>query len=210
MFSLVVLALFASSVVSFSPISQHLPAAITIRRRGEQQHTTSFSITTLSMAAPTLYGSPGSRSPLVNWAAYELNVPLVMASDLSKNPHPFGQIPCLTDDDDGGVVVFESGAILNYLQSKADSNKVLHGDARTAAITSWIAWANASLDPICFLEREGRVWVYLYNILLHHISLFHTFVLYSLLLTTILSLSLLLTLWISTNNNFMDILQKYH
>jgi glutathione S-transferase len=159
MFSLVVLAFFASSAASFSPISQHLPAATTIRRRGEQPTTSSsfYTTTSLSMAALlTLYGSPGSRSPLVNWAAYELNVPLV-AGDLSKNPHPFGQIPCLADDDDGGVVVFESGAILNYLQSKADNNKVLHGDARTAAITSWIAWANASLDPICFLEREGRV-----------------------------------------------------
>lgn len=91
----------------------------------------------------------------MNWAAHELNVPLV-AGDLSKNPHPFGQIPCLTDDDDG-VVVFESGAILNYLQSKAGINKILHGDARTAAVISWIAWANASLDPICFLERDGRV-----------------------------------------------------
>lgn len=104
--------------------------------------------------ALTLYGSPGSRSPLVNWAAYELNVPLE-AGDLSKNPHPFGQIPCLTDD--GNVVVFESGAILNYLQSKANNDKVLHGDARAAAVTSWIAWANASLDPICFLENNGRV-----------------------------------------------------
>ena len=45
----------------------------------------------LSMAL-TLYGSPGSRSPLCNWAALELKLPLE-AGDLSKNPHPFGQIP---------------------------------------------------------------------------------------------------------------------
>jgi glutathione S-transferase len=102
----------------------------------------------------TLYGSSGSRSPLVNWAANELNIPLE-AGDLSKNPHPFGQIPCLTDDN--GVVVFESGAILNYLQSKAN-DKGIHGDAKYAAVTSWISWANASLDPICFLETpDGKV-----------------------------------------------------
>ncbi|KAL7524234.1 hypothetical protein ACHAXR_000485, partial [Thalassiosira sp. AJA248-18] len=105
--------------------------------------------------ALTLYGSPGSRSPLVNWAANELDLKLE-AGDLSKNPHPFGQIPCLTDDD--GVMVFESGAILNYLQSKAD-NKGIHDDKRSAAIASWVAWANASLDPICFLETpEGKVY----------------------------------------------------
>ena len=104
--------------------------------------------------ALTLYGSPGSRSPLCNWAANELDLKLE-AGDLSKNPHPFGQIPCLTDDNN--VMVFESGAILNYLQSKADK-KGIHDDAKAAAITSWIAWANASLDPICFLETpEGKV-----------------------------------------------------
>jgi hypothetical protein len=27
-------------------------------------------------------------------------------------------------------------------------------------VTSWISWANASLDPICFLETpDGKVWV---------------------------------------------------
>lgn len=107
--------------------------------------------TSLSMTI-TLYGSPGSRSPLVNWAALELKIPL-QAGDLSKNPHPFGQIPCLTDDND--VLVFESGAILNYLQSKVDGQGIQ--DKRSAAITSWIAWANASLDPICFLENDGKV-----------------------------------------------------
>jgi hypothetical protein len=45
----------------------------------------------LDMAA-ILYGSQGSRSPLVNWGAYEFGFPLSMG-DLSKNPHPFKQIP---------------------------------------------------------------------------------------------------------------------
>ena len=111
--------------------------------------------TSLSMAL-TLYGSQGSRSPLVNWAANELNLELA-AGDLSKNPHPFGQIPCLTDDND--VTVFESGAILNYLQSVADKGKgISAGGKESAEVASWIAWANASLDPICFLETpEGKV-----------------------------------------------------
>ena len=111
--------------------------------------------------AVTLYGSQGSRSPLVNWAAYELDIALE-SGDLSKNPHPFGQIPCLTDDND--VVVFESGAILNYLQcladKKEDDGSTQQKDATktAAAVSSWISWANASLDPICFLETpDGKV-----------------------------------------------------
>jgi len=139
--SLSILSLLAATASGFSP-----PLSRT-RIQGSSH-------TSLSMAL-TLYGSPGSRSPLVNWAALELKIPL-QAGDLSKNPHPFGQIPCLTDDND--VLVFESGAILNYLQSKADG-KGLSEDARSAAVTSWIAWANASLDPICFLETpQGKVY----------------------------------------------------
>jgi len=106
--------------------------------------------TSLSMGL-TLYGSQGSRSPLVNWGANEVGQSLKMG-DLSQNPHPFGQIPCLTDEED--VVLFESGAILQYLYSKNTDSP-----SRSAATISWIAWANASLDPICFLETpEGKVY----------------------------------------------------
>lgn len=105
----------------------------------------------------TLYGSQGSRSPLVNWGAYEMGAEITMG-DLSKNPHPFGQIPCLTDEND--VLVFESGAILQYIYSNSNSDTVTGDSAdRKAAIASWISWANASLDPICFLETpEGKVY----------------------------------------------------
>jgi len=109
--------------------------------------------TSLSMSL-TLYGSQGSRSPLVNWAAYELDLKVEMG-DLGENPHPFGQIPCLTDEKD--VIVFESGAILAYLLNKADSSALT--EAQKASVTSWINWANASLDPICFLETpDGKVY----------------------------------------------------
>jgi glutathione S-transferase len=75
--------------------------------------------------------------------------------DLEENPHPFGQIPCLTDDND--VVVFESGAILVYLNSLASKDL---SEKQKAGILAWVAWANASLDPICFLETpEGKVYV---------------------------------------------------
>lgn len=77
--------------------------------------------------------------------------------DLSQNPHPFNQIPCLTDEND--VRVFESGAILQYIYSNSNEDSVTGDSAsRKASIASWISWANASLDPICFLETpEGKV-----------------------------------------------------
>ena len=116
------LLLTASYAAAFSSTSLRIPT------QSSQSSTSSLSM------ALTLYGSQGSRSPLVNWAANELNLS-VEAGDLSKNPHPFGQIPCLTDDN--GVLVFESGAILNYLQSKA-ANKGMHDDKKMAAVSSWI------------------------------------------------------------------------
>ena len=116
--------------------------------------------TALAMAGITLYGSQGSRSPLVNWALYELGLDFSMG-DLEENPHPFGQIPCLTDEND--VMLFESGAILIYLSALAGPDI---SEKQEAQVLSWVAWANASLDPICFLETpEGKVYVT--TVLLH-------------------------------------------
>ena len=73
--------------------------------------------------------------------------------NLNENPHPFGQIPALTDDND--VMVFESGAILLYINSVKEQKLT---KSQEAQIMSWVTWANASLDPICFLETpEGKV-----------------------------------------------------
>ena len=107
-----------------------------------------------SVNALTLYGHAGTRSPLCNWGAQEVGLDLTMG-DLTKNPHPFGQIPCLTDDD-SEVLVFESGAILQYFHDKTKGEMT---ERQAAAVTSWIVWANSSLDPICFLETpDGKVY----------------------------------------------------
>lgn len=101
----------------------------------------------------TLYGHPGTRSPLVNWACHELGVEFRMG-DLTNNPHPFGQIPCLTDAE--GALLFESGSILQYLNFEYAKQLT---KSQRAAVISWITWANASLDPICFLETpDGKVY----------------------------------------------------
>ncbi|VEU33394.1 unnamed protein product [Pseudo-nitzschia multistriata] len=139
------------------PPSATTAAPGTTKAAGAGSTSTSTS-TGLSMAL-TLYGSQGSRSPLVNWGAAEVGLPVSMARNLSDNPHPFGQIPCLADSGSGEtVVVFESGAILQHLYGKAESTDG-DSDRRAAAVTSWISWANASLDPICFIETpDGKVY----------------------------------------------------
>jgi glutathione S-transferase len=101
-----------------------------------------------------LYGHQGTRSPLINWACYELGVDFEMG-DLDQCPHPFSQVPCLTKEEDD-IVLFESGAILQYLNINYAKDLT---KAQMAAVMSWIAWANASLDPICFKETpDGKVF----------------------------------------------------
>lgn len=64
-----------------------------------------------------LWGHPGTRSPLVNWYLHEVGCTFEeYLPNHPDNPHPFGQVPALADD--GGVEIFESGAILLYLSDK--------------------------------------------------------------------------------------------
>lgn len=105
----------------------------------------------------TLYGSQGSRSPLVDWYLHEKQIPFEVKDphDVS-NPHPFGQVPALRhNEEDKDVEVFESGAILLYM---ADACGELADAKAKSNAYSWVLWANASLDPICFKEdANGRV-----------------------------------------------------
>jgi glutathione S-transferase len=166
----VILAISTTRVTSFtSTITTTIPHVQTLSQSSRTKlasTTTSLHMSTspspnsiIDTSTLTLYGHPGSRSPLINWACYELGFGISVASDLSKNPHPFGQLPCLTDK--GDVVIFESGAILLYLLQYYRSNESSSNltQEQLASITSWIVWANASLDPICFLETpNGKVY----------------------------------------------------
>lgn len=98
----------------------------------------------LSTMGIELYGSQQSRSPLVSWYLGENKIAHTMKPPQPSN-HPFGQIPFLADD--GGVEVFESGAILLYL---AQAHGPDRSPARMAADTSWVVWANSELDGLCF------------------------------------------------------------
>lgn len=135
------------NATAFSSIS----TAFDIQKKSHWMSSTALSAEGSSNSI-TLYGHPGTRSPLVNWACHELGVDFEMG-DLAQNPHPFKQLPCLTDSN--GAILFESGAILQYLNFEyAKLTK-----AQLASVISWITWANASLDPICFLETpDGKVY----------------------------------------------------
>mmetsp|Transcript_40414 Transcript_40414/g.79666 ORF Transcript_40414/g.79666 Transcript_40414/m.79666 type:complete len:264 (+) Transcript_40414:150-941(+) len=107
----------------------------------------------------SLYGTQGSRSPLVNWCLFELDVPFEQKNPREGNPNPFRQVPFLTDDSDGAdVQLFESGAILSYLYDKYGGGSSASPAARSE-VNKWLIWANASLDPILFKEDgQGRVF----------------------------------------------------
>mmetsp|Transcript_30902 Transcript_30902/g.49623 ORF Transcript_30902/g.49623 Transcript_30902/m.49623 type:complete len:204 (+) Transcript_30902:32-643(+) len=99
-------------------------------------------VSTGSMAR--LFGSQQTRSPLVNWYCYEADIPLVM-KDPQPSPHPFGQVPHMSDD--GGVEIFESGAILLYLMDKYGG---MNTPEERAKYTKWVVFANATLEQVCF------------------------------------------------------------
>lgn len=86
----------------------------------------------------------------MNWFAEEVGIPLQKPSS-QPNPHPFGQVPCLTDDD-GAVQVFESGAILLYLADRYGGESTPQS---RAAYTKWVVYANATLDGLCFGAVPG-------------------------------------------------------
>ena len=112
-----------------------------------------------------LYGGPKTRVSMPKWYLAEKRIPYeyvnidladrqnLEASYLEVNP--FGKLPALKDESNG-LVLFESGAILQYL-SENYANEV--NDALTrASISQWILFANSTLAIALFVpsnkERE--------------------------------------------------------
>ncbi|MFC3097528.1 glutathione S-transferase N-terminal domain-containing protein [Alteraurantiacibacter palmitatis] len=96
-----------------------------------------------------------ARDMRVRWALEELELPyeerLLTFAELEKNAHlernPFGQIPTL--ECDGGLVLFESGAIVLHLASERPGLLPADADARARAI----AWMFAALNTV-----EPPIW----------------------------------------------------
>ena len=99
-----------------------------------------------------LYGGPKTRVSMPKWYMAEKGIPYEYVNiDLAARQNraasyleinPFGKLPALKDDSNG-LVLFESGAILQYL-SENYTKEVK--DAKTRALISqWILFANSTL-----------------------------------------------------------------
>ena len=112
-----------------------------------------------------LYGGPKTRASMPKWYMTEkgipydyINVDLAARQNLAQSYldiNPFGKLPALKDDSNG-LVLFESGAILQYLSEHyADE---VNNSATRASISQWILFANSTLAIALFVpsnkERE--------------------------------------------------------
>lgn len=111
-----------------------------------------MAITITAFADSPDQGAGLARDMIVRWALEEVGQPydvrLVPWADFKKPEHrkrqPFGQIPTL---EDGGLVLFESGAIVLYIAERfpgllpADAN----GQARAK---TWMFAAVSSVEPL--------------------------------------------------------------
>lgn len=103
-----------------------------------------------------LYGSAKSRAAIVEWYLEELKVPfehivLDLQAGEQTQPeflaiNPMGKVPALVD---GGLKLWESGAILLYLAQKYDSSYPQAIEAQ-AEIYQWTLFANSTLSQEIF------------------------------------------------------------
>jgi glutathione S-transferase len=105
----------------------------------------------------TLWHAPLSRSCRVVWLLEELGLPYriellgfrdgTMQSPAYLVRSPLGKVPTLEDDD---VVIFESGAIVEWLLEKYGKGRLAPrpgGTAERARFLQWLHWSEATLLP---------------------------------------------------------------
>ena len=104
----------------------------------------------------TLHHVPASRSVRVRWLLEELGQgyrletlafgdgSLQAPAYLAKNP--LGKVPTLEDD---GVVIFESGAIVEYLLERYGRGRLAPapGSPERGAFLQWLHWSEATCMP---------------------------------------------------------------
>lgn len=109
----------------------------------------------------TLHHLNQSRSQRVIWALEELSVPYqivryqrektMMAPPSLKKVHPLGKSPVI---EDNGLILAESGAILEYLQETYDTQSQLkpEGAADKNQYRFWLHYAEGSLMPLLLMK----------------------------------------------------------
>jgi glutathione S-transferase len=106
-----------------------------------------------------LYGGAFSRASIVKWYLEELEVPyefvlLDMQAGEHRSPeylkiNPFGKVPAIVDGD---FQLWESGAILLYLNDKYGKTSVTPEER--GILSQWVLFANATLGPGVFVEAN--------------------------------------------------------
>ena len=103
-----------------------------------------------------LYHLPGSRSCRVLWLIFELGLECEiekmsladgsLRTNSYRELNPLGKAPTL---DDGGVVLYESGAIVAYLLERYGAGRLAPavGNAGRAQYLQWLHWGEATLLP---------------------------------------------------------------
>ncbi|MCY7335781.1 MAG: glutathione S-transferase family protein [Chamaesiphon sp.] len=105
-----------------------------------------------------LYGGARSRASIVRWYLEELAIPYeYVLLDMSVGEHhqpdflkinPFGKVPAITD---GNLALFESGAILLYLNQKYGSKEL--SIEQQSILNQWVLFSNSTLSAL-FVEAS--------------------------------------------------------
>jgi glutathione S-transferase len=106
-----------------------------------------------------LYGGARSRASIVRWYLEELAIPYeFILLDMSVKEHlqpdflklnPFGKVPTIVDGD---FALFESGAILLYLDRKYSGKEL--SIEQQAILSQWTLFANSTLATGIFVEAS--------------------------------------------------------
>lgn len=100
-----------------------------------------------------LYHAPRTRSIRILWLLEELGIPFELETQEYRPPAmpfaqktPFGKFPSL---EDGDTVMFESGAIVEYLLERYGEGRLgpAAGESRRGEFLQWVHFAEATLMP---------------------------------------------------------------
>ena len=100
-----------------------------------------------------LYHAPLTRSIRIFWLLEELGIPYELERVAFQPPAvpfsqktPYGKVPAI---EDGDVVMFESGAILEYVLERYGNGKLAPapGSAERGAFLQWVHFAEATVLP---------------------------------------------------------------